>query len=240
MNDVPKLGSLLGRSEVWIGIAFVSDAEDTDSEGAHVDDIVLRKCTAASCTPREGLYTLSNHFHFMDGMGQLHIVGEVRNNTSYPPASVWIPVTLYNDSGNIVTTGGNWTYIALPAGETMCFQIIVWPPTGWSYYVLERPTYSGLGDPWPNAAVLNPTGSTTATGYHITGQVRNDHGSHVSMVQPVGTLYDAAGKVVGCEYTNVDGFNLNPGQTASFEIKYDWRNYSDVASFRVQVGGYLY
>jgi hypothetical protein len=176
----------------------------------------------------------------MDSIGQLHILGEVRNNTSQMPANVWIPVALYNDSGNIVATRGTYTYISLPAGETTCFDIIMSPPAGWSYYVLGRPEPNGLGNPWPNVAVLNPTGSTTATGYHITGQLRNDHGSQVSMVQPLGTLYNAAGKVVGCESTYIDGWNLNPGQTASFEIKYDWRNYSDVTRSRVQVGGYLY
>jgi hypothetical protein len=43
LADVYKLGDLTGEPAVWIVLAFVSDGSITYAEGAHVDDIVLRK-----------------------------------------------------------------------------------------------------------------------------------------------------------------------------------------------------
>lgn len=40
---VPTLGNLTGRSNVWIALVFISDSTITYAEGAHVDNIVLRK-----------------------------------------------------------------------------------------------------------------------------------------------------------------------------------------------------
>lgn len=45
LSDVYELGSLLGHSKVWVGFYFITDQSVTRSEGAYVDDIVLRKCT---------------------------------------------------------------------------------------------------------------------------------------------------------------------------------------------------
>ncbi|MBN1483351.1 MAG: carboxypeptidase regulatory-like domain-containing protein [Chloroflexia bacterium] len=43
LADVPVLGNLLGRPQVWVGFYFVSDAQDNSPEGFYLDDILLRK-----------------------------------------------------------------------------------------------------------------------------------------------------------------------------------------------------
>jgi hypothetical protein len=43
LKDVPGLGDLSGQEEVWIALLFVSDGVVRLQEGAHIDDIVLRK-----------------------------------------------------------------------------------------------------------------------------------------------------------------------------------------------------
>jgi uncharacterized repeat protein (TIGR01451 family) len=51
LTDVPTLGDITGQSQVWLGLAFVSDYSVNYPEGAHVDQILLRKYvpgTAAS------------------------------------------------------------------------------------------------------------------------------------------------------------------------------------------------
>lgn len=47
LSNVYNLGNLLGRREVWIAFAFVTDSSVTYPEGAYVDDIVLRKRSTA-------------------------------------------------------------------------------------------------------------------------------------------------------------------------------------------------
>jgi hypothetical protein len=47
LTAVPTLGDLTGQSAVWIALVFGSDASVNYSEGAYVDDIVLRKYVPA-------------------------------------------------------------------------------------------------------------------------------------------------------------------------------------------------
>ena len=49
LSTLPVLGDLTGDSQVWIGIGFRSDQNTNLSEGAYVDNIVLRQCTDVSC-----------------------------------------------------------------------------------------------------------------------------------------------------------------------------------------------
>ena len=49
LSNVPELGNLLGRSQVWVALAFISDGSIVKTEGAYPDEIVLRKCMSASC-----------------------------------------------------------------------------------------------------------------------------------------------------------------------------------------------
>lgn len=44
LKNVPTLGNLCGRSQVWVGFLFESDFSNTD-EGAYLDDILLQKDT---------------------------------------------------------------------------------------------------------------------------------------------------------------------------------------------------
>ena len=44
LADVPTLGNLLGRSQVWVALVFASNGSTAYAEGGYVDDIVLRQC----------------------------------------------------------------------------------------------------------------------------------------------------------------------------------------------------
>ena len=50
LADVPTLGNLLGRPQVWIALIFGSDSSIHFPEGGYVDNIVLRKGCPASST----------------------------------------------------------------------------------------------------------------------------------------------------------------------------------------------
>lgn len=50
LSNVYTLGNLMGQPSVWIMLEFYSDSSTTYAEGGYVDNIVLRKCTSASCS----------------------------------------------------------------------------------------------------------------------------------------------------------------------------------------------
>ena len=49
LKDVYTLGNLMGQPNVWVALVFYSNGSVNYAEGGYVDNIVLRKCTAASC-----------------------------------------------------------------------------------------------------------------------------------------------------------------------------------------------
>jgi hypothetical protein len=49
LSSVFSLGDLRGQSNVWVTVIFTSDYSVNLPEGAFVDDLLLRKCTVASC-----------------------------------------------------------------------------------------------------------------------------------------------------------------------------------------------
>lgn len=50
LANVPGLGSLLGKAQVWVGLEFVSDDTLTYPEGSYVDNIILRFCEREPCS----------------------------------------------------------------------------------------------------------------------------------------------------------------------------------------------
>jgi uncharacterized protein YegL len=49
LTIVPILGNLIGRYTVWVALIFEGNGSTNYPEGGYVDNVVLRKCTAASC-----------------------------------------------------------------------------------------------------------------------------------------------------------------------------------------------
>jgi hypothetical protein len=63
--------------------------------------------------------------------------------------------------------------------------------------------------------------------------------ARVEYVRPVGTLYDIAGDVVGCDSTYVNSMHLEAGQVSAFDITFSGRDYLylNVESYRLQAQG---
>ncbi len=190
--------------------------------------------------PPPGVHILNNHFAFVDTLDSLHIIGEVRNSTNSYLRFIKITANIFNSGGQLLDTEFTSTYLEnLPPGDKTCFHVIMQEPSGWAYYAFEPPVYSADGNPPPNLTVFNDSGSyKSGLGwYEIIGQVRNDHGARVEYVSVVGTLYNASGTVVGCDFTFVNSTHLDPGQTSSFKMIFSGRDYADVTSYRIQVEG---
>lgn len=183
---------------------------------------------------------LPNHSYYSDSIDYLHVVGEVQNNTPNHLRFVKVTVNILSGGGQLLANDYTYIYLdSLPAGDRTCFEVFLKEPAGWSYYEFEAPTYWTDGEPLPNLTVFNDSGSYKPTfgWYEIVGQVRNSHGSRVEYVSPVGTVYNASGVVIGCDFTYVNSTHLDPNQTSSFTMTFTGRDFVDVASYRLQVDG---
>jgi hypothetical protein len=53
LASVPNIGNLLGQPSVWVAMVFSSDQDVNLPEGAHVDDMVVRKCVVGGCPAQQ-------------------------------------------------------------------------------------------------------------------------------------------------------------------------------------------
>jgi hypothetical protein len=115
-------------------------------------------------------------------------------------------------------------------------------PLNWSYYQFEAPIFI-ISETSAGLTIINDSGSYNSGNgdYHVIGLVRNGGNQRSTSVNVGGTLYNISGVPVGCEHTHVNSNDLDPDQTSSFDIKYlgYYRNYNDVASYKLRVAGDL-
>ncbi len=187
-----------------------------------------------------GVQILSNHSYYVDSIDYLHVVGEIWNNTGNNLRFVKIAANFFTTGGKLLDTEYTYAHLeTLPAWDKTCFEITLPEPSGWSFYQFETPSYWTDGQPLSNLIILNDSGAYSSVygWYEIIGQVRNDHGSRIEYVSPVGTIYNDIGVVLGCDNSYVNSTHLDPDQTSSFKMTFSGRDYFDVTSYRLQVDG---
>lgn len=188
-----------------------------------------------------GVFVLGNHTAYTSSSGSLHIIGEVRNNTTQPISFVKISADVFNGAQLVAT---DFTYAdidPLRPGDHTCFEVLILNPPAYTAYAFEAPTYRESTAALPLLSVLGENHNLDSAGdYHILGQVRNDTGATVTFVQPVAALYNSAGQVVDCDFTYVNSTNLAPGQVSAFDLQFTGReSYADVVNYHLQVDGHV-
>lgn len=178
--------------------------------------------------------------------GYLDVSGEVKNNSDKTVRSVQISANLFDANHSFLRTTSNQTVLRyLEPDQKTCFEIGFSNfPNNWKILEFEDPTYQVVGNssyeiPASGLTIIYPLGYLDSWNwYHLTGQIRNDGNSKAFSVRPVGTLYNSAGKVIGCDSSGINSTDLDVGQTSSFDISFYGRDYSNtVANFRIQVEG---
>ena len=189
---------------------------------------------------RAGVYLLDNFTSYVDSIDYLHIVGEIWNNTTNVIRFVRVSVNLFDSAGRLLDTDFTYTYISnFPGNVKTCFNLAMPAHPDMAYYQFQSVTYMNDGSMPPSMTISNTSGALTPYGdFQILGMVRNNTSAKIQFVQPVGTLYNNAGKVVDCGFTFVDGTDIESGQSSSFKMTFFIRaSYADVTNYRIQVDG---
>lgn len=187
-----------------------------------------------------GVNILANHTAYIDDIEYLHIVGEIRNNTDNHLRQIEVQADIYNTNDQLISTTSGFTLLnTLASGEKTCFNLFLAQPEGWSYYQFKPLSYLSDGQPSPNLSLTNLTGRN---GFYfdwgdILGEVTNNHNEIVKSVTVVGTLYSAAGDVLGCNAATIYSIDLGPAQTSGFHLYFLDHDYGEATQFRLQVGG---
>lgn len=166
---------------------------------------------------------LPNYNLFYDclsGDKEIHIVGEVKNDSGYTVYNVNIVAALRDDQGNpkrvISTLLSNPYYLA--PGDVAPFEILTTNPEGWTNYTFYPPTSYTVGyrlypieivsewtswEPWLRGLQI----------FRIDGEVRHSDNRPHGVVVAV-SMYDYNDKVIGVGSEWLDP--IDPGMVGGF------------------------
>src|SRR5579859_4808568 len=179
--------------------------------------------TATNTSVPPGVYVVGSIFAFQDLLN-VHVVGEVQNDTGGPVELVHIAAKLYSDSHQLEASDSNYTYLThLPAGDTTCFDVQLSIPVQWSSAEVDSPTYFSSNQGLPEISVAKQIvyQDPQFHFYDMLLGIQNDGPSPVNGVFTVATLYDAEGNPRGCNFGYSSPSNLSPSQQGSLEIKFE-------------------
>jgi hypothetical protein len=185
-----------------------------------------------------GVYVLDNHTTYTSG-SNLHIVGEVFNNTPKIVNDVKISVNFFN-SGQLVENGYSYADLRiLHPYEKTCFNITLQDNPAWNQYLFEPVSYSNEPQSTrPLITAVTHSGGVFITYYYrIKGQVRNDEAVTVVYPRIYATLYNSLGKVILCGAVSALEYTLSPGQMSDFSLTTIPANPNEVESYSLQTTG---
>jgi hypothetical protein len=190
--------------------------------------------------PSPDVEVLENYKAVVDTSGYFHLYGEIKNNTSDNLEQVRVMVNLLDDQFKVVNS--DWADIwlnILPADAQTCFHFITVDPPGAKFFDIAQIEYLVTNFALPKFIWgYTRSYSTPPPKVTISGEVHNLLASkRVEDVTPVVTFYNSIGDVIGCEYTHIDGYHLDPDQVGTFVLFYEWPYPEQVVGERLQLGG---
>ena len=185
-------------------------------------------------TPSPPELEILSHQSYTDS-GWFHIVGEVQNNSDTAIGFVKIVATLYDDAGNVVGTDFTYTeLVVIPAGSRSPFVTGTDEYEGVTQYKLQTQG-SPANLPREDLVILSHSHYEDAGWLHVRGEVQNTGDTPAEFVKVVITLYDAAGNVIGTDFTYTDLDTVPAGGTSPFETGTD--HYPGFDHYEIQVQG---
>jgi hypothetical protein len=182
---------------------------------------------------------------FRDDMGAYHIVGEVKNNSPTDSINyVKIVATLYDNAGKVVGTDFTYSNIdVLRPAEKSSFEIIL-TDVAQSQKVNSYKLYASEDKTQALPASLKLTVGDSHLDdigdVHIIGEVTNQGGAMATFVKVSGAFYNSSNGVVAADFTYTDPENLEPRQTAPFDIVVNTPTINKITSALVNVDSNQY
>jgi hypothetical protein len=186
-----------------------------------------------------GVTVLSNSSAFVGDGGRVYIVGEVQNQTSDTITFVSVPIWLLDAQGQEISASIAYVQrLNMRPNSSACFRGFFTLTEGWASYRLGAATYRLSSARVPDVALVDAKGTHDSSGYTIRGSVRNLDSTAAESVAVAGTLYDASGAVLDCEWAYADNTSLAPNQQTGFVLPLtSRRSYAEVARFHAETDG---
>jgi hypothetical protein len=161
---------------------------------------------------------------FTDELGNIVIVGEVRNDASVNAAAAEVSATLYNRRGEVIQQPRTKPLLSIlkPAQRSPFLISLARPPDlwEWSLRAIARPTQD---KPQEGLTVVKSRAFEDKAGfYHVTGTVLNGGSLTSRLAQVVVTLYDKFGKIVNTNFAYTNPSTIAEGFEANFDCSFNY------------------
>jgi hypothetical protein len=183
-----------------------------------------------------------NHSSYVSTLGTFHVVGEIENSGSESVALVTITGTFYDSNNTEITTDSSLaTLETIPPGVKSPFEIAITDQSQAEKvhnYTLAVTNYNPVTKNLTKTLIILSNSSYISfSGFlNINGEIKNNGTSQSTSTRIAATCYDQNGKVVAIKSAFTDPQNLNPEQTAQFNLMVDDENQSaKVNSYALQV-----
>lgn len=193
----------------------------------------------ATASPAPSVIALGNSSAFVGDGGRVYVVGEVHNQTSDTITFVSVAVWLLDAQGQEISASVAYVQrLNMRPNSVACFRGFFTRTDGWASYRLGEVAYRNTSARAPNLALVSAHGARDSSGYTISGSVRNLESTPIESAAVAGTLYNAAGTVLDCEWNYANDTSLAPNQQTGFVLPLmARRSYAEVARFQAEADG---
>jgi len=188
----------------------------------------------------QGVVFLSD-FAYRDINGYLHVIGEIRNDTTGNVNQVKINVSLLDTGGNITATRANLSYLFLLEPQQrspfdVIFQVV---SDEIPNYQMELSWQTTDETPKTRIQIQQTSAHIDEESYYwVNGEVQNIGSQASDLIVIIGTFYDSAGQVVAMASGFPDIVPLEPGESSSFVLVVEIPEHVTIQGLLVQAEAY--
>ncbi|MBN1935341.1 MAG: fibronectin type III domain-containing protein [Anaerolineae bacterium] len=177
---------------------------------------------------------LLSYHDFVGLSGDMHIVGEVRNETGGNLDHIAVRVMFYNRWGTVMrVVQGPALMDVIGPQQIAPFALITANEWGWERYTIRVTAQPTLRKLPKGLIVVEYRAAGFQSGIlHVTGTVRNDGDATVNRAQVVVTLYDPWGTVVNAGFCYTP--RILPGTEAPFDCQFGEYDLAEEISVQVE------
>ena len=230
----------LARPEIAAAPPVISSSGVTRPAGTVVAHATVSVFETPTQTPTPVpadtiLLGLMSSNDFTDELGNIVIVGEVRNDASVNAAAAEVSATFYNRRGAVIQQPRTKPLLSIlkPAQRSPFLISLARPPDlwEWSLRAIARPTQD---KPQEGLTVVKSRAFEDKVGfYHVTGTVLNGGSLTSRLAQVVVTLYDKWGKIVNTNFAYTNPSTIAEGFEAGFDCSFNYFPRTDSYSVAV-------
>jgi hypothetical protein len=166
--------------------------------------------------------TIVNHQGFLDSTGYYVVFGEVKNNGDTAAKNVYVKITFTSSSGADEDEVETEIHIILPGRKAPFMGNAAVAGSLVTSYKVELMDLTMSSDSLPKALeIVSAKSEVNLINNIITGTVKNTGTETATYTRVYATVYDGAsgtGNVVGVTGGTAQPYNIDPGQTGTFEI----------------------